>query len=82
MKFIGDGVMALFESIQNEEGDSHAHRAVRAGLAMQLAALEFREWVKQHHPSQSLPEFSIGWAYTAAKCCCVTSARRAAESSR
>src|SRR5712692_5421880 len=62
MKFIGDGdgVMALFESIQNEEGDSHAHRAVRAGLAMQLAALEFREWVKQHHPSQSLPEFSIG----------------------
>jgi len=47
-----DGVMALFESIQNEEGDSHAHRAVRAGLAMQLAALEFREWVKQHHPSQ------------------------------
>src|SRR3989449_1201147 len=60
MKFIGDGVMALFESIQNEEGESHAHRAVRAGLAMQLAALEFREWVKQHHPSQSLPEFSIG----------------------
>src|SRR5947209_6693009 len=60
MKFIGDGVMALFESIQNEEGESHAHRAVRAGLAMQLAALEFREWVRQHHPSQSLPEFSIG----------------------
>ena len=59
MKFIGDGVMALFESIQNE-GESHAHRAVRAGLAMQLAALEFREWVKQHHPSQRLPEFSIG----------------------
>src|SRR5213596_1769029 len=37
-----------------------AHRAVRAGLAMQLAALEFREWVKQHHPSPGLPEFSIG----------------------
>src|SRR5438309_5412876 len=60
MKFIGDGVMALFESLPNEVGESHAHRAVRAGLAMQLAALEFREWVKQHHPSQSLPEFSIG----------------------
>jgi serine/threonine protein kinase len=27
---------------------------------MQLAALEFREWVRQHHPSKSLPEFSIG----------------------
>src|SRR5438093_2214195 len=60
MKFIGDGVMALFEPHQDEGGESHAHRAVRAGLAMQLAALEFREWVKQHHPSQSLPEFSIG----------------------
>ncbi len=60
MKFIGDGVMALFEPHQDEKGESHAHRAVRAGLAMQLAALEFREWVKQHHPSPSLPEFSIG----------------------
>jgi len=60
MKFIGDGVMALFESRQNEGGESHAHRAVRAGLAMQIAALEFREWVRQHHPSKSLPEFSIG----------------------
>jgi tRNA A-37 threonylcarbamoyl transferase component Bud32 len=27
---------------------------------MQLAALEFREWVRQHHPSKNLPEFSIG----------------------
>src|SRR5256885_3432253 len=60
MKFIGDGVMALFESPQGEGGESHSQRAVRAGLAMQLAALEFRDWVKQHHPSKSLPEFSIG----------------------
>jgi class 3 adenylate cyclase len=58
MKFIGDGVMALFEALPNQAGDSHAHRAVRAGLGMQLAALEFREWVRLHHPS--LPEFSIG----------------------
>ena len=60
MKFIGDGVMALFEARPNQVGESHARRAVRAGLAMQLAALEFREWVRQHHPSKSLPEFSIG----------------------
>jgi tRNA A-37 threonylcarbamoyl transferase component Bud32 len=52
--------MALFESSHGEAGESHAHRALRAGLAMQLAAIEFREWVKRHHPSQSLPEFSIG----------------------
>src|SRR5258706_5208831 len=60
MKFIGDGVMALFEARPNQAGEPHSRRAVRAGLAMQLAALEFREWVKQHHPSKSLPEFSIG----------------------
>jgi len=60
MKFIGDGVMALFEARPNQAGESHSRRAVRAGLAMQLAALEFREWVRQHHPSKSLPEFSIG----------------------
>ncbi|HUL92626.1 MAG TPA: protein kinase [Burkholderiales bacterium] len=60
MKFIGDGVMALFEGLPNEKGGDHAHRAVRAGLAMQLAALDFRKWIAQRHASQSLPEFSIG----------------------
>ncbi len=60
MKFIGDGVMALFEARPNEASGSHAHRALRAGLAMQLAALEFRKWVAQRHPSKSLPDFSIG----------------------
>jgi class 3 adenylate cyclase/tRNA A-37 threonylcarbamoyl transferase component Bud32 len=60
MKFIGDGVMALFESRPGEKSDEHAHRGVRAGLAMQLAALEFRKWIAQRHPAQSLPEFSIG----------------------
>jgi serine/threonine-protein kinase PpkA len=60
MKFIGDGIMALFEARPNEPRGAHAHRSVRAGLAMQLAALEFRKWVAKRHPSQSLPEFSIG----------------------
>ena len=60
MKFIGDGIMALFETRPNEQGVEHAQRAVRAGLAMQLAALEFRNWIAKRHPSKSLPEFSIG----------------------
>jgi serine/threonine-protein kinase PpkA len=60
MKFIGDGIMALFEARPNEKGESHARRAVRAGLGMQLAAREFRDWVKQRHASLHLPEFSIG----------------------
>jgi serine/threonine-protein kinase PpkA len=60
MKFMGDGVMALFEARQDDKGESHAQRAVRAGLAMQIAALEFRDWIRQHHPGKSLPEFSVG----------------------
>jgi class 3 adenylate cyclase/tRNA A-37 threonylcarbamoyl transferase component Bud32 len=60
MKFIGDGIMALFEAYPNESGGGHAHRAVRAGLAMQIAALEFRKWIAKRHASRSLPEFSIG----------------------
>ncbi|HET7201508.1 MAG TPA: protein kinase [Burkholderiales bacterium] len=60
MKFIGDGIMALFERHPDDKKGDHAHRAVRAGLAMQLAALEFRGWIARHHAAQSLPEFSIG----------------------
>jgi len=60
MKFLGDGMMALFQPRQGEKGETHAHRAVRAGLAMQLAAFEFREWIRRHHATQSLPEFSVG----------------------
>jgi class 3 adenylate cyclase/tRNA A-37 threonylcarbamoyl transferase component Bud32 len=60
MKFIGDGVMALFEGQPNEKIGGHAHRAVRAGLGMQLAALEFRKWIARRHPNRTLPEFSIG----------------------
>jgi class 3 adenylate cyclase len=60
MKFIGDGMMALFQPREGETGESHAHRAVRAGLAMQIAAFKFRDWIKQHHSTRSLPGFSIG----------------------
>ena len=60
LKFIGDGVMALFEPGHDGKGESHARRAVRAGLAMQLAAHRFRDWVNLHHASRGLPEFAIG----------------------
>ncbi|HEY7674940.1 MAG TPA: protein kinase [Burkholderiales bacterium] len=60
MKFLGDGIMALFEPREGEKGETHARRAVRAGLAMQLAALEFRKWVGTRHPTRSLPDFAIG----------------------
>jgi serine/threonine-protein kinase PpkA len=60
MKFLGDGVMALFEPIPGDVNDSHAKRAVRASLAMQLASRAFRDWIHARHPSRGLPDFSIG----------------------
>ncbi len=60
MKFLGDGIMALFEPHPDEGGESHARRAIRAGLAMQLAALEFRKWIVERHTAHGLPEFAIG----------------------
>jgi class 3 adenylate cyclase len=60
MKFLGDGVMALFEPIAGAANDSHAKRAIRASVAMQLASRGFREWIRQRHRSRGLPDFSIG----------------------
>ena len=60
MKFLGDGVMALFEPLPGDASDSHAKRALRASLAMQLASRGFRDWIHQLHPSRGLPDFSIG----------------------
>ncbi|HEY6864586.1 MAG TPA: protein kinase, partial [Burkholderiales bacterium] len=60
MKFLGDGVMALFEPIAGAANDSHAKRAIRASLAMQLASRGFRDWIRQRHPSRGLPDFAIG----------------------
>ena len=60
IQFIGDGVMALFEDGAAGHDQPHAQRAIRAGLAMQLAAHRFRDWIDQHHPARGLPEFAIG----------------------
>jgi class 3 adenylate cyclase len=60
MKFLGDGVMALFEPVPGDANDSHAKRAVRASVAMQLASRSFRSWIRSRHPSRGLPDFSIG----------------------
>jgi class 3 adenylate cyclase/tRNA A-37 threonylcarbamoyl transferase component Bud32 len=60
MKFLGDGILAMFEPREGEESETHAHRAMRAGLGMQIAALDFRKWVRTRHPGHDLPEFAIG----------------------
>ncbi len=59
VKFLGDGLVALFESPPGHMQD-HAERAIKAGLLMVLAAVRFRAWIAERHPQRSLPEFSIG----------------------
>lgn len=59
VKFLGDGLVALFESPEGHVQD-HAERAIKAGLLMILAATRFRAWIAEHLPHIDLPEFSIG----------------------
>jgi class 3 adenylate cyclase len=61
LKFLGDGFLALFEpGAGDAAGDSHAKRALRAAVAIQVAAHEFREWIGAHHPLRDLPDFCVG----------------------
>ncbi|WP_028310594.1 protein kinase domain-containing protein [Derxia gummosa] len=59
VKFLGDGLVALFESPPDQMQD-HAERALKAGLLMILAATRFRTWISDRHPGKQLPEFCIG----------------------
>jgi serine/threonine-protein kinase PpkA len=59
LKFVGDGLMAVF----TEEGASAepaARRAVSAGLAVAVAAHEFRGWMEQRFADRGLSPFAIG----------------------
>jgi class 3 adenylate cyclase len=60
LKFLGDGFLALFEPGHADSQGSHAKRALRAAVAIQLASLRFREWIELRHPSRGLPEFCSG----------------------
>jgi len=59
LKFIGDGVMAVFAETQSTPLPA-ARRAVSAALAIALAAHEFRLWLDQRFARRGLPPFAIG----------------------
>jgi CheY-like chemotaxis protein len=54
LKFIGDGMLAIFE-----QRDA-ARRAVAAALDMALAAQGFRGWLERRFPGRGLPPLAIG----------------------
>ncbi|HEX2545324.1 MAG TPA: protein kinase [Ramlibacter sp.] len=60
LKFIGDGLMALFSDGGNGAALPAARRAVSAALAVTLATHEFRQWLAERFAERGLPPFAIG----------------------
>ncbi|WP_341911761.1 protein kinase [Polaromonas sp. YR568] len=60
LKFVGDGLMAVFANTLSDSPLSASRRAVSAALAMALAADEFRHWLARRFPDRGLPPFAIG----------------------
>lgn len=58
LKFIGDGLLALFSDDSQEI--PAARRAISAALGIALAAHEFRGWVDERFAGRNLPAFAIG----------------------
>ena len=59
VRFLGDGMVAMFEP-RVEQPDDHAERALKVALLIVLAADSFRDWIKQRFPGRKLPEFAVG----------------------
>ena len=60
LKFIGDGLMAVFTDTEQGSPLPSGRRAISAGLAMALEAHEFRKWLENRFPGRGLPPFAIG----------------------
>jgi class 3 adenylate cyclase len=60
VKFIGDGIMAVFPHSEDAPRERQALRAIQAGLALSLVAHEFRDWMEAQFPGRGLPDFAIG----------------------
>ena len=60
LKFVGDGLMAVFADTLSGSPLPAPRRAISAALAMALATQEFRAWLEQRFPARGLPPFAIG----------------------
>ncbi|ROZ72687.1 protein kinase [Ramlibacter sp. WS9] len=61
LKFIGDGLMAVFaDTMSGGSPLSASRRAVSAALGMVLATHEFRTWLDMRFAQRGLPPFAIG----------------------
>jgi class 3 adenylate cyclase len=60
LKFIGDGLMAVFAQAGGDGPIPPARRAVSAALGIALVTQEFRSWLDQRFGRRGLPPFAIG----------------------
>ncbi|WP_395689075.1 protein kinase domain-containing protein [Caenimonas koreensis] len=61
LKFIGDGLMAVFaDTLSGGSPLPAARRSVSAALGMALATHEFRAWLHERFGHRGLPPFAIG----------------------
>jgi class 3 adenylate cyclase len=60
LKFIGDGLMAVFAVGPGQPSAPAARRAVSAALGIALATQGFRAWLEQRFAGRGLPPFAIG----------------------
>jgi serine/threonine-protein kinase PpkA len=59
VKFVGDGVIAMFDSA-NGQRVHHSERALKAALLMVLAAHQFDSWIRKRFPELKITPFTIG----------------------
>ncbi len=59
LKFIGDGVMAVF-SDDSKRAEHHTLRAAKAALGMTLVANQYGTQLGERYAERDLPEFAIG----------------------
>lgn len=60
IKFVGDGLMAVFVDTASGSPLPAPRRAISAALAMALATHEFRDWLEQRFGGRALPPFAMG----------------------
>ena len=60
VKFIGDGIMAVFPHTDDNPREHQALRAIQTGLGLSIIAHHFRNWMHAQYSDRGLPEFAIG----------------------
>jgi serine/threonine-protein kinase PpkA len=60
MKFMGDGMMAVFGYDAPQDVQAHAAAGLRAALGILDAAREFRGWISSRYELAELPPFEVG----------------------